>query len=49
VIEPPHAKADAEAGSFAHRSKFVAPYVRVKARRVGTSDARSANAQLWTP
>ncbi|MCA9264783.1 MAG: class I SAM-dependent methyltransferase [Planctomycetales bacterium] len=32
-VEPPHARADADAGSFGHRSQFVAPYVRVKARR----------------
>ena len=35
LTEPMHAKPDAEADSFAHRSQFVAPYVRVKARRVG--------------
>jgi SAM-dependent methyltransferase len=33
LVEPLHARADAEPGSFAHRSSFVAPYVRVKARR----------------
>lgn len=39
LIEPLHAKHDAAAGSFAHRSQFVAPYVRIKARRVGEGSA----------
>lgn len=33
LVEPMHADPQAEVGSFGHRSKFVAPYVRVKARR----------------
>ena len=33
VTEPLHAAADAEAESFAHRCKYVAPYIRIKARR----------------
>jgi len=33
VTEPLHAKAEAAEGSFAHRCQFVAPYVRIKARR----------------
>lgn len=35
ITEPLHAKPDAELDSFAHRCQFVAPYVRVKARRIG--------------
>jgi SAM-dependent methyltransferase len=35
LIEPLHAKPDAAPGMFAHRSRYVAPYVRIKARRVG--------------
>ncbi len=35
LIEPMHAKPDAEPGTFAHRAQFVAPYIRIKARRVG--------------
>jgi SAM-dependent methyltransferase len=38
--EPCLAKADAERSSFAHRSQFVGPYVRVKARRVGAPASR---------
>ncbi|HEX6961432.1 MAG TPA: class I SAM-dependent methyltransferase [Lacipirellula sp.] len=33
VIEPLHAKTQAEAGSFADRARYVAPYMRIKARR----------------
>ena len=33
VVEPLHATPDASPGSFAHRSRYVAPYVRIKARR----------------
>jgi SAM-dependent methyltransferase len=35
VVEPLHGKEEAEQGGFAHRCKFIAPYVRIKARRVG--------------
>ena len=35
ITEPLHAKPDAEISSFAHRAQFVAPYIRVKARRAG--------------
>ena len=41
LIEPLHAKPDAEIGSFAHRSQFVVPYVRIKGRRMGTSSPRT--------
>ena len=34
LLEPIHARQDARVGSLGHRSRFVAPYVRVKARRV---------------
>lgn len=33
LVEPLHAKRDAERGTFAHRAYYVAPYVRIKARR----------------
>jgi hypothetical protein len=42
LIEPLHAKPGAAAGSLAHRAQFVAPYVRIKARRQ-TSDASSGS------
>ena len=39
ITEPMHAKPDADASSFTHRCQFVAPYVRVKARRSGKPKA----------
>ncbi len=33
LTEPLHAERDAITNSFAHRAKFIAPYVRIKARR----------------
>ncbi len=33
LVEPCHAKGDAAPGTLGHRSQFVAPYVRIKARR----------------
>lgn len=35
LLEPLHAEPNSAIGSFAHRSRYVAPYVRVKARRIG--------------
>ena len=37
LIEPFHAQPDSTPGTFAHRSRFVAPYVRIKARRTGAA------------
>jgi SAM-dependent methyltransferase len=42
VLEPLHAERDAEHGSFAHRGQYVAPYVRIKARRAGASTGRTS-------
>ena len=38
LSEPPHADANAPRGSFGHRSMFVAPYVRLTARRKGCGE-----------
>jgi len=35
LIEPSHEDPAAGTGSFGHRSRFAAPYVRIKARRAG--------------
>lgn len=35
LTEPNHAQPQAPSGSFGHRSSFIAPYVRIKARRTG--------------
>jgi ubiquinone/menaquinone biosynthesis C-methylase UbiE len=48
LTEPPHADERDSAGSFGHRSSYVAPYVRIRARRVGPPK-RDAGASLWTP
>lgn len=42
LVEPLHAKSEAAPGTFEHRSRYIAPYVRLKARRVGqaTEQAR---------
>jgi len=48
LVEPLHTKADAEPGTFAHRSRYVAPYVRIKARRTGLTK-RESTKSLWTP
>ncbi|MGI9428958.1 MAG: class I SAM-dependent methyltransferase [Bythopirellula sp.] len=37
LVEPMHADAAAEVGTFGHRSRFVAPYVRVKSRRISAA------------
>lgn len=49
VVEPPHAKPDAVPGSWEHRSRFVAPYVRLKARRTGETIAPASGSRLWLP
>jgi SAM-dependent methyltransferase len=50
VIEPLHAKSDAAPGTFAHRSRYVAPYVRIKARRVKRELSEGGQARtLWMP
>lgn len=49
LVEPLHAKPDAAVGSFAHRSAYVPPYVRIKARRIAPRRESSANNPLWTP
>lgn len=41
LSEPFHAKNDAAKGTFAHRSRYIPPYVRIKARRTGGPNAGS--------
>ena len=48
VIEPLHADESAARGSFAHRSRYVAPYIRIKARRTGRSSSVGP-AKVWLP
>jgi SAM-dependent methyltransferase len=49
LLEPLHARPDADRGAFAHRSRYVAPYVRIKARRVGAAGQAAAAKTIWTP
>jgi hypothetical protein len=50
LVEPLHADPRAVPGSFKHRSCYLAPYVRIKARRVrGTRSNDNAPAILWLP
>ncbi len=44
LTEPLHAEPQASVGSFPHRSRFVPPYVRIKARR-----KRTAAKTVWMP
>jgi SAM-dependent methyltransferase len=48
LLEPLHADPKAVPGTFAHRSRYVAPYVRIKARRTGPA-APAPPSKLWTP
>lgn len=54
LIEPMHAQPDADHGSFAHRSTYVAPYLRIKARRIGEGSfgkisPSAAGGEMWLP
>ncbi|MCG8651200.1 MAG: class I SAM-dependent methyltransferase, partial [Pirellulales bacterium] len=50
LAEPLHTTKDAVPGSFADRASYVAPYVRIKARRTGLPSAPdSAAPNLWIP
>jgi SAM-dependent methyltransferase len=49
LVEPLHAKMDAAASSFGHRSQFVAPYVRIKARRVGGQHQAATQPTILMP
>ncbi|MEQ8788991.1 MAG: class I SAM-dependent methyltransferase [Pirellulaceae bacterium] len=49
LIEPVHADKTADKGAFGHRCRYIAPYVRIKARRTNTQADRGARGVLWTP
>lgn len=49
LLEPQHAKEGAEPGSFGHRGRFVAPYVRIKARRTGMAAGNVVTKTIWQP
>ena len=52
LVEPKHAKDEAARGSFADRASYIAPYVRIKARRTNANDPaakRNNPSKLWIP
>jgi SAM-dependent methyltransferase len=50
LFEPFHANAAAKAGTFAHRSAYTAPYVRIKARRCERASSTAEKSEsLWLP
>ncbi len=49
VQEPLLAEPQAAVGSFAHRSSYLPPYVRIKARRSGRAGDRATAAKVWLP
>jgi SAM-dependent methyltransferase len=46
LLEPLHAEADAIPGSFAHRAQYVAPYVRIKARRANSDNSSEIRSRI---
>ena len=50
LTEPMHAKPDAPRGSFADRANHIAPYVRIKARRIQPTNEKVARgSSIWLP
>ncbi len=50
LIEPKRGNPDARPGHFRHRGMFVAPYVRMKARRIADRESISGTGPtIWTP
>ncbi len=47
LCEPPHGDLTANPGTFGHRGLYIAPYVRIKARRKRSGKANGE--PLWTP
>lgn len=47
LVEPNHARADANPGEFGHRCQYIAPYVRIKAIR--RQQTAKSSGTIWTP
>ena len=47
--EPLRADSTASPGHFGHRGRFIAPYVRLKARRLARTYVAEPAKQIWTP
>ncbi|MEO1995699.1 MAG: class I SAM-dependent methyltransferase [Planctomycetaceae bacterium] len=49
LLEPLRADYSAPVGHYRHRGRFVAPYVRIKARRITRPDSPDAAQGIWLP
>ena len=49
LMEPIHSDSQADNGTFSHRCRYVAPYVRIKARRVGRQAGKTGQSGIWLP
>ena len=51
LVEPMHAKPESAVGQFGHRASYIAPYVRIKARRGAAvkEQADGDRAGIWLP
>ncbi len=49
LVEPFRADRRARPGHYRHRGRFVAPYVRLKARRIRTPRTIPGTRPIWTP
>ncbi len=49
LVEPCRADATAPVGHFKHRGRFVAPYLRMKARRKPRTETPRTAPAIWTP
>jgi len=47
--EPKRAGQNAKPGDFRHRGNYIAPYLRIKARKMEPVTDQHAETQLWTP
>lgn len=47
--EPYRANPTSPPGHFGHRGRFIAPYVRLKARRIATTPPTTSAPSLWMP
>ncbi|MEQ9071452.1 class I SAM-dependent methyltransferase [Gimesia chilikensis] len=47
--EPLRADPSAPVGHFRYRGRFVAPYVRIKARRISEDTGKQESSSLWVP
>ncbi len=49
LVEPRRGDPAARPGHFRHRGQFIAPYVRIKARRVQRGESLPDRSPIWTP